>query len=45
MFENLLDSAACKVKRMTVDPGHHMSLQYHHKRSKHRVVVGGAATV
>ena len=45
MFENLLDSAACKVKRLTVDPGHHLSLQYHHKRSEHWVVVAGTATV
>ena len=45
MFENLLDSAACRVKRLTVDPGHHLSLQYHHKRSEHWVVVAGTATV
>ena len=45
MFENLLDSAACKVKRLTVDPGHHLSLQHHHKRSEHWVVVAGTATV
>ena len=45
MFENLLDSAACKVKRLTVNPGHHLSLQYHHKRSEHWVVVAGTATV
>ena len=45
MFENLLDSAACKVKRLTVDPGQHLSLQYHHKRSEHWVVVQGTATV
>ena len=45
MFENLLDSAVCKVKRLTVDPGQHLSLQYHHKRSEHWVVVAGTATV
>ncbi len=45
MFENLLDSAVCKVKRLTVDPGQHLSLQYHHKRSEHWVVVSGTATV
>lgn len=45
MFENLLDSAVCKVKRLTVDPGQHLSLQYHHKRSEHWVVVQGTATV
>ena len=45
MFENLLDSAVCKVKRLTVDPGQHLSLQYHHKRSEHWTVVAGKATV
>jgi mannose-1-phosphate guanylyltransferase len=45
MFENLLDSAVCKVKRLTVDPGQHLSLQYHHKRSEHWVVVSGTAKV
>ena len=45
MFENLLDSAICKVKRLTVNPGHHLSLQYHHKRSEHWVVVQGRPTV
>jgi len=45
MFENLLDSAVCKVKRLTVDPQQHLSLQYHHRRSEHWVVVAGTATV
>ena len=45
MFENLLDSKVCKVKRLTVDPGQHLSLQYHHKRSEHWVVVSGTATI
>ncbi len=45
MFENLLDSKMCKVKRLTVNPGHHLSLQYHHKRSEHWVVIQGTATV
>lgn len=45
MFENLLDSAVCKVKRLTVDPRQHLSLQYHHKRSEHWVVIDGTATV
>ena len=40
-----LDSAVCKVKRLTVDPGQHLSLQYHNKRSEHWVVVAGTATV
>ena len=45
MLKKLLDSAACKVKRLTVDPGHQLSLQYHHKRSEHWVVVADTATV
>ncbi len=45
MFENLLESAICKVKRLTVNPGHHLSLQYHNKRSEHWVVIQGKATV
>ena len=45
MFENLLDSEICKVKRLTVNPGQHLSVQYHHKRSEHWVVVQGTATV
>ena len=45
MFENLLESAVCKVKRLTVDQSRHLSLQYHHKRSEHWVVVEGTATV
>ena len=45
MFENLLDAKECKVKRLTVDPGQHLSLQYHHHRSEHWVVVSGIATV
>ncbi len=45
MFENLLDSKICKVKRLTVNPGQHLSLQYHKKRSEHWVVVQGKATV
>ena len=45
MFENLLESSACKVKRLTVDPKQNLSLQYHHKRSEHWVVVEGIATV
>ncbi len=44
MFENLLDSKICKVKRLTVNPGHHLSLQYHYKRSEHWLVVQGKAT-
>ncbi len=45
MFENLLNATECKVKRLTVDPGQHLSLQYHHHRSEHWVVVSGVATM
>lgn len=44
-FEILLDSEKSKVKRITVNPGGILSLQYHHKRSEHWVIVEGVATV
>ena len=44
-FENILDSKICKVKKLTVYPGQHLSLQYHKKRSEHWVVVEGKANV
>ena len=31
MYEVLLDSDECKVKRITVAPGQKLSYQYHHK--------------
>lgn len=34
-----------KVKRIEVKPGAHLSLQLHHRRSEHWVVVQGVATV
>ena len=34
-----------KVKRITVRPGAKLSLQYHHHRSEHWIVVSGIATV
>lgn len=33
------------VKRLTVNPGGRLSLQYHHHREEHWVVVAGMATV
>ena len=33
------------VKRLTVNPGGRLSLQYHHHREEHWVVVAGTATV
>jgi mannose-1-phosphate guanylyltransferase/mannose-6-phosphate isomerase len=41
----LEDAADCKVKRLTVKPGHVLSLQYHHRRSEHWTVVRGTAKV
>ncbi len=44
-FENILDNDICKVKKLTINPKQFLSLQYHHKRSEHWVVVKGIATV
>jgi mannose-1-phosphate guanylyltransferase / mannose-6-phosphate isomerase len=41
----LEDRDDCKVKRLTVNPGASISLQLHHKRSEHWVVVDGEATI
>lgn len=34
-----------KIKRIKVDPGHKLSLQMHHHRSEHWIVVKGTARV
>jgi len=41
----LEDADDCKVKRLTVKPGHVLSLQLHHRRSEHWTVVHGTAKV
>ncbi|MEO6065108.1 MAG: mannose-1-phosphate guanylyltransferase/mannose-6-phosphate isomerase, partial [Lysobacterales bacterium] len=41
----LEDADDCKVKRLTVKPGHVLSLQMHHRRSEHWTVVSGTAKV
>jgi mannose-1-phosphate guanylyltransferase / mannose-6-phosphate isomerase len=41
----LEDAVDCKVKRLTVKPGHVLSLQLHHRRSEHWTVVDGVAKV
>ncbi|MDR2012386.1 MAG: phosphomannose isomerase type II C-terminal cupin domain, partial [Rhodanobacter sp.] len=41
----LEDADDCKVKRLTVKPGHVLSLQLHHRRSEHWTVVNGTAKV
>ena len=45
IYEVLLDTPYCKVKRITVKPGGKLSYQYHHKRSERWVIVQGSAVV
>lgn len=40
-FEVLYSGFDTKVKRITVNSGHRLSYQYHHKRSERWVVVSG----
>jgi mannose-1-phosphate guanylyltransferase / mannose-6-phosphate isomerase len=44
-YTTLIEGTQFKVKRITVRPGRALSLQYHHKRAEHWVVVGGTALV
>jgi mannose-1-phosphate guanylyltransferase len=44
-YATLKEEDGYKVKRITVEPGQALSLQYHHKRSEHWVVVQGHAKV
>ena len=44
-FESLERGEGYQVKRLTVTPGSVLSLQYHHHRSEHWVVVRGTALV
>ena len=44
-YESIDTGSQFQVKRITVDPGKKLSLQLHHKRSEHWVVVKGIATV
>lgn len=44
-YESVDESAHFKVKRITVNPGASLSLQMHHHRSEHWVVVSGTAQV
>ncbi len=44
-YENLIESDFYKVKRIMVHPGASLSLQLHHRRSEHWVVVKGKAQV
>ena len=44
-FTVLDEGKGFKVKRISVNPGHKLSLQYHHHRSEHWTVVQGEASV
>lgn len=44
-YATLKEESGYKVKRITVRPGQSLSLQYHHKRAEHWVVVQGQAVV
>jgi len=44
-WDILLASPSCKVKRITVTPGHRLSYQRHLKRRENWVIVEGVATV
>ena len=44
-FTVLDEGEGFKVKRLSVNSGHKLSLQYHHQRSEHWTVVQGEASV
>ena len=44
-FENILNTKLYKVKKLIVNPGKHLSYQFHKKRSEHWVVIQGQATI
>ncbi|TFZ05167.1 mannose-1-phosphate guanylyltransferase/mannose-6-phosphate isomerase [Ramlibacter henchirensis] len=44
-YATLKEEAGYKIKRITVKPGESLSLQYHHQRAEHWVVVQGLALV
>jgi mannose-6-phosphate isomerase-like protein (cupin superfamily) len=35
----------CQVKKIVVNPGQRLSLQYHHRRSEHWIVLDGPALI
>ncbi len=45
MFCVLEEGPTYKIKRLEVQPGHRLSLQMHHHRSEHWIVVRGTARV
>ncbi len=44
-YESLIVGDRFQVKRIVVDPGHKLSLQMHHHRAEHWIVVQGTAEV
>ncbi|MCG8538062.1 MAG: mannose-1-phosphate guanylyltransferase/mannose-6-phosphate isomerase [Pseudomonadales bacterium] len=44
-FDSVDEGGRYKVKRITVDPGQKLSVQWHHHRAEHWVVVHGTARV
>jgi mannose-6-phosphate isomerase len=44
-FTILEETRSYKIKRIEVKPGHRLSLQMHHHRSEHWIVVSGTARV
>ncbi len=44
-YESLVSAGRFQVKRIIVDPKHTLSLQMHHHRAEHWIVVSGTATV
>jgi mannose-1-phosphate guanylyltransferase/mannose-6-phosphate isomerase len=44
-YEDIDAGARFRVKRITVEPGQKLSLQYHHHRAEHWVIVSGTARV
>lgn len=44
-YSTLHQEDGCQIKRITVEPGQKLSLQYHHKRAEHWVVTKGKALV
>lgn len=44
-FTVLEEAKGYKIKRIEVKPGHRLSLQMHHHRSEHWIVVSGTARV
>jgi mannose-1-phosphate guanylyltransferase/mannose-6-phosphate isomerase len=44
-YEDIDSGERFRVKRITVEPGQKLSLQYHHHRAEHWVIVSGTARV